>query len=140
MYVWKTSRLSIQVLQANNQSEIDDAFNGLRADALLVGPGPFYDSRRDKLVALAAKAAVPAAYESRATAVKGGLMSYGASVQDGYRQVGVYTGRVLKGEKPADMPVMQPTKFDFVINLQTAKTLGIVVPASLLASVDEVIE
>ena len=132
--------LSIQVLQANNESEIDDAFSTLRADALLVGPGPFYDSRRDKLVALAAKAAVPAAYESRATAVQGGLMSYGASVQDGYRQVGVYAGRVLKGERPADMPVMQPTKFEFVINLQTAKTLGIAVPASLLASVDEVIE
>lgn len=132
--------LSIQVLQANNESEIDDAFSTLRADALLVGPGPFYDSRRDKLVALAAKAAVPAAYEFRATAVQGGLMSYGASVQDGYRQVGVYAGRVLKGERPADMPVMQPTKFEFVINLQTAKTLGIAVPASLLASVDEVIE
>jgi putative tryptophan/tyrosine transport system substrate-binding protein len=98
--------LPIQILQANNESELDDAFNGLRADALLVGPGPFYDSRRDKLVALAAKVAIPAAYESRATAIVGGLISYGASVQDGYRQVGVYTGRVLKGEKPADMPVM----------------------------------
>lgn len=132
--------LPIQVLQANNESELDDAFNGLRADALLVGPGPFYDSRRDKLVALAAKVAIPAAYESRATAIVGGLISYGASVQDGYRQVGVYTGRVLKGEKPADMPVMQPTKFEFVINLQTAKALGVAVPASLLAAVDEVIE
>jgi putative ABC transport system substrate-binding protein len=132
--------IPIQILQANNESEIDEAFNSLRADALLVGPGPFYDSRRDKLVALAARVAVPAAYESRATAVVGGLISYGASVQDGYRQVGVYTGRVLKGEKPADMPVMQPTKFEFVINLRTAKTLGIAVPASLLAAVDEVIE
>jgi putative tryptophan/tyrosine transport system substrate-binding protein len=127
--------LPIQVLQANNESEIDDAFNDLRADALLVGPGPFYDSRRDKLVALAARVAIP-----RATAVMDGLISYGASVQDGYRQVGVYTGRVLKGEKPSDMPVMQPTKFEFVINLQTAKTLGVAVPASLLAAVDEVIE
>jgi putative ABC transport system substrate-binding protein len=132
--------LPLQFLQANNESEIDDAFDSLRADALLVGPGPFYDSRRDKLVALAAKARVPAAYESRATAVVGGLISYGASVHGGYRQVGVYTGRVLKGEKPADMPVMQPTKFEFVINLRTAKTLGVTVPASLLATVDEVIE
>jgi len=132
--------LPIQVLHANNENEIDAAFNDLRADALLVGPGPFYDSRRDKLVALAARAAIPAAYESRATAVAGGLISYGASVQDGYRQVGVYTGRVLKGEKPVDMPVTQPTKFEFVINLQTAKTLGVAVPASILAAVDEVIE
>jgi putative tryptophan/tyrosine transport system substrate-binding protein len=133
----------IQILNANNESEIDDAFNSLartRADALLVGPGPFYDSRRDKLVALAAKIAIPAAYESRATAVVGGLTSYGASVQDGYRQVGIYTGRILKGEKPIDMPVTLPTKFEFVINLQTAKALGVAVPASLLASVDEVIE
>jgi putative ABC transport system substrate-binding protein len=130
--------LPLQFLQANNESEIDDAFDSLRADALLVGPGPFYDSRRDKLVALAAKFRVPAAYESRATAVVGGLISYGASVQDGYRQVGVYTGRILKGEKPADMPVMQPTKFEFVINLRTAKELGVAVPAHLL--VDEVIE
>ena len=133
----------IQILNANNESEIDDAFNSLartRADALLVGPGPFYDSRRDKLVALAAKIAIPAAYESRATAVVGGLISYGASVQDGYRQVGIYTGRILKGEKPIDMPVTLPTKFEFVINLQTAKALGVAVPASLLAAVDEVIE
>jgi len=132
--------LPIQFLQANNESEVDDAFNSLRADALLVGPGPFYDSRRDKLVALAAKNRVPAAYESRATAAVGGLISYGASVHNGYRQVGVYTGRVLKGQKPADMPVMQPTKFEFVINLGTARMLGIAVPASILATVDEVIE
>ncbi len=132
--------LPLQFLQANNESEIDDAFNSLHADALLVGPGPFYDSRRDKLVALAAKVRVPAAYESRATAVIGGLISYGASVHDGYRQVGVYTGRVLKGEKPADMPVMQPTKFEFVINLRTAKALGVAVSDRLLATVDEAIE
>jgi putative ABC transport system substrate-binding protein len=135
--------LSIQILRANNESEIDDAFNGLaqtQAGALLVGPGPFFDSRRDKLIALAAKAGVPAAYESRATAIADGLVSYGASVQDGYRQVGVYTGRVLRGEKPADLPVLQPTKFQFVINLKTAKTLGLTVPANLLNVADEVIE
>ena len=135
--------LSIQILRANNESEIDDAFNGLaqtQAGALLVGPGPFFDSRRDKLIALAAKAGVPAAYESRATAIAGGLVSYGASVQDGYRQVGVYTGRVLRGEKPADLPVLQPTKFQFVINLKTAKKLGLTVPVNLLNVADEVIE
>jgi putative ABC transport system substrate-binding protein len=135
--------LPVRVLKANNEAEIDDAFNGLAqnpAGALLVGPGPFFDSRRDRLVALAAKAAIPAGYETRATAVAGGLVSYGASVADGYRQVGVYTGRVLKGENPAEMPVMQPIKFEFVINLQTAKTLGLIVPADMLAVADEVIE
>ena len=111
-----------------------------QAGALLVGPGPFFDSRRDKLVALVAKIAIPAGYESRATAAAGGLISCGASVQDGYRQVGVYTGRVLKGEKPADLPVLQPTKFYYVINLRTAKTLGITVPGGPLSLADEVIE
>src|ERR1700687_289715 len=135
--------LPIQVLKANNEREIDDAFDSLaqaQAGALLVGPRPFFDSRRDKLVVLAAKAAIPAGYETRAPAAAGGLVSYGASVQDGYRQVGVYTGRVLKGENPAEMPGMQPTKFEFVINLQTAKTLGLSVPATMLAVADEVIE
>jgi putative ABC transport system substrate-binding protein len=135
--------LQIRIFQANHESEIDDSFTDMsqsRPDAILVGPGPFLDSQRGKLIALAAKAAIPAAYESRGTALAGGLMSYGANVQDGYRQVGIYAGRVLKGEKPADMPVMQPTKFDFVINLRTAKTLGLTVPASLLAAVDEVVE
>jgi putative ABC transport system substrate-binding protein len=135
--------LQIQVLRANKESEIDDAFNGLaqtQAGAILVGPGPFFDSRRDKLIALAAKARIPTGYESRATAIAGGLVSYGTSVQDGYRQVGVYTGRVLRGEKPADLPVLQPIKFQFVINLQTAKTLGLTVPANLLIVADEVIE
>ena len=135
--------LPIHVLKANDESEIDDAFDTLvrtSVDALLVGPGPFFDSRRDKLVALAAKIAIPAGYESRATAAAGGLVSYGASVQDGYRQVGVYAGRVLNGEKPADLPVLQPTKFEYVINLRTAKMLGISVPAGPLSLADEVIE
>jgi putative tryptophan/tyrosine transport system substrate-binding protein len=135
--------LSLQILRANNESEIDDAFNSLaqtQSGALLVGPGPFFDSRRDKLIALAVKTAIPAAYESRATAIAGGLVSYGTSVEDGYRQVGVYTGRVLRGEKPADLPVLQPTIFQFVINLKTAKALGLSVPANLLILADEVIE
>jgi putative ABC transport system substrate-binding protein len=135
--------MPVLVLKANNENEIDEAFSNLaksQAGALLVGPGPFFDSRRDKLVALAARHVIPAGYESRATALAGGLVSYGASVQDGYRQVGIYAGRVLKGENPADMPVMQPTKFDFVINLRTARTLGLSVPATLLALADEVIE
>jgi ABC-type uncharacterized transport system substrate-binding protein len=135
--------MPVQILKANDESEIDDAFNSLaqsQSGALLVGPGPFFDSRRDKLVALAAKLAIPAGYESRATAVAGGLVSYGASVADGYRQVGVYAGRILKGEKPIEMPVVQPTKFEFVINLRTAKALGLSVPTNLLAVADEVIE
>ena len=107
---------------------------------LLVGPGPYFDSRRDKLVALAAKIGLPACYESRATAAAGGFISYGASVKDGYRQVGVYAGRILNGEKPADLPVLQPIRFEYVINLRTAKTLGISVPAGPLSHADEVIE
>jgi putative ABC transport system substrate-binding protein len=135
--------LAIQFLPTNNEGEIDAAFTGLaqvRADALLVGPGPFLDSRRDKLTALAAKVAIPAAYETRATAVAGGLMSYGARVQDGYRQGGVYTGRILKGEKPAELPVFQLTKFELVLNLKTAKVLGIKISDDLLSLADEVIE
>jgi len=135
--------LSLQILSANNEREIDDAFIVLtqtQSGALLVGPGPFFDSRRDRLIALAAKSRIPAAYESRATAIAGGLVSYGASVQDGYRQVGVYTGRVLRGEKPTDLPVLRSTNFQFVINLKTANELGLTVPANLLNVADEVIE
>jgi len=136
-------RLPIEFLQANNEREIDHAFNSLaqtRADALLVGPGPFLDSRRDLLVALAAKMAIPAGYETRATAVAGGLISYGADVGDGYRRAGRYVGRILKGEKPAELPVDQATRFELVINLKTAKALGLEMPASVLARADEVIE
>jgi putative ABC transport system substrate-binding protein len=127
----------------NDERGIDVAFSGLAqvgADALLIGPGPFLDSRREKLTALAAKAAIPAAYETRATALAGGLMSYGARVQEGYRQAGVYTGRILKGEKPAELPILQLTKFELVLNLKTAKALGIKVSPDLLTLADEVIE
>jgi putative ABC transport system substrate-binding protein len=131
------------VLQASKPGEIDIAFDSLaqaRSDALLVGPGPFLDSHRNLLIAHAAKAAIPAAYETRASALAGGLVSYGADVGDGYRQAGVYVGRVLKGEKPADLPVVRATKLELVINLKTAKALGLDLPARILAIADEVIE
>jgi len=135
--------IATRFLQASNEREIDAAFVALvqdRPDALLVGPGPFLDSRRNQLVALAAKAKIPAGYETRATAVAGGLVSYGADVGDAYRQAGVYTGRVLKGEKTVDLPVLLATKFELVLNLGTAKALGLDVPAKILALADAVIE
>ena len=135
--------LATPFLQASNPGEIETAFDSLvqtRSDALLVGPGPFLDSHRDLLVARAAKIAIPAAYETRASALAGGLVSYGADVGDAYRQAGVYAGRVLKGEKPADLPVVQATKLELVINLKTAKALGLDLPAKILAVADEVVE
>jgi putative ABC transport system substrate-binding protein len=135
--------LTTERLSANEDREIERAFNELasaRPDALLIGPGPLFDSQRNLLVALAAKAAIPTGHETRATAVAGGLMSYGANVGDGYRQAGIYVGRILNGEKPTDLPVLQSTKFEFIINLKTAKALGLEVPPTLLALADEVIE
>ncbi|MFL5448476.1 MAG: ABC transporter substrate-binding protein [Gemmatimonadales bacterium] len=135
--------LRIQVLRADNEREIEAAFSNLdqaRADALLVGPGPLLNSQRDLLVALAAGLAIPDAYETRASAAAGGLMSYGADVGDAYRQAGIYTGRVLKGEKPADLSILRATKLELVINLKTAKALGLTVPDRLLAEADELIE
>jgi putative tryptophan/tyrosine transport system substrate-binding protein len=135
--------LAAPTLQASNSGEIEIAFNKLaqtRPDALLVGPGPFLDSHRDLLVFLAAEVSIPAAYETRASALAGGLVSYGADVGDAYRQAGVYAGRVLKGEKPADLPVVRATKLELVINLKTAKALGLDLPAKILAVADEVVE
>jgi putative tryptophan/tyrosine transport system substrate-binding protein len=135
--------LAAPILEASNPSEVETAFNKLaqtRPDALLVGPGPFLDSHRDLLVARAAQAAIPAAYETRASALAGGLVSYGADVGDAYRQAGVYAGRVLKGEKPADLPVVQATKVELVINLKTAKALGLTIPDKLLTVADDVID
>jgi putative ABC transport system substrate-binding protein len=135
--------LQIHVLRANTDGEIDAAFETVareRIAALAVAAGPFFDTRRAKLVALAARYAVPAIYHFREFAEAGGLVSYGIDPADTYRQVGVYAGRVLKGARPAELPVMQATKFEFVINMKTAKALGLDVPLGLTAGADEVIE
>jgi len=135
--------LQIQVLTAGTIREIDGAFATLvneRADALFVGPGPFLIDRRVQLALLAVLHRVPAIYQDRLNTEAGGLMSYGGSLGDAWRQVGAYTGRILKGAKPADLPVVQSSKFELVINASTARMLGITVPDKLLVAADEVIE
>ncbi len=138
-----TLRLRLSVLRANTEADIDDAFTTIlqqRASALVIGGDAFFNSRVERLAALAVRHAVPAIYQHRAFVAAGGLMSYGGSITDNYRLAGVYTGRILKGEKPADLPVQQSTKVELYINLKSAKALGITFPLSLLGRADGVIE
>ena len=131
------------ILKADGEHDFDAVFTNLaqqRVDALVVHTEPFFLSRRDHLVELAARHSIPTIYGLREFAAAGGLISYGTKLSDSYRQVGIYTGKILKGEKPVDLPVVQPTKFEFVINLKAAKALGLTVPTSLLVRADEVIE
>jgi putative ABC transport system substrate-binding protein len=139
----RTLALQIQVLNASTSREIEAAFATLareRSDALFVGPDGFFNTRRVQLAMLAARHAIPSVFSVREYADAGGLMSYGTNLADMHRQVGVYTGRILKGAKPADLPVMQSVKFELVINASTARMLGLTVPDRLLALADEVIE
>jgi ABC-type uncharacterized transport system substrate-binding protein len=133
----------IQIVNANNERELDAAFASLaqsKAGALLIASNAYFTSRRDQIVALAAQRAIPAIYDQREFPMAGGLVSYGTNLSDSYRLMGVYTGKILNGEKPTDLPVQRSTKFELVINLKTARALGLSVPDKLLVAADEVIE
>src|SRR5262245_23344561 len=133
----------VHILYASSERELDDAFSAMsqiQAGALVVSADPFFNSRRDQIITLAARHAIPAIYEGREYAVAGGLASYGTSLSEAYHQLGVYTARILGGAKPADLPVVQSTKFEFVLNLKTAKALGLKISDNLLSLANEVIE
>jgi len=135
--------LRIQVARTFDEGDFDQTFQAVaaaKADALLVGTDAFFNNRREQLAALAMRYHLPSMFDFRESALAGGLMSYGASLTDAHRNMGVYAGRILKGEQPSELPVMQPTKFELVINLKTAKALGLTVPATLLTQADDVIE
>ena len=138
-----TLGLKLHVLRASNEREIDEAFSALlrlRVAALMIGPDAFFNSRVTQLGALVLRHKVPTMYQDREFVAAGGLVSYGGNLDDGYRIVGAYAGRILKGEKPADMPVHQSTKIEMFLNLKTAKALGLTIPPLVLAQADEVIE
>jgi putative ABC transport system substrate-binding protein len=140
---WRIIELQFHVLHASAVRDFDTVFETLaqlQASGLVIGGDPFFNSRSKQLAALALRHAVPAVYQYREFAASGGLMSYGGSLTDMYRLFGIYAGRVLKGEKPADLPVQQSTKVELFVNLQTARALGLTVPLPLLARADEVIE
>jgi putative ABC transport system substrate-binding protein len=139
----KANAIDVKVFNASNDQEIEAAFADLSAQrigAIMVAGEPFFDSRRALIVGFAGKYAIPASYGWRENVAMGGLLAYGTSITDSYRNAGLYCGRILKGEKPADLPVMQPTKFELTINLRTAKSLGLNVPPALLTGADEVVE
>jgi putative tryptophan/tyrosine transport system substrate-binding protein len=138
-----TLGLQLSILRASTEAEIDDAFTSLRqqrASVLVIGGDPFFNSEADRLAALAVRHSVPAIYQNDEFTAAGGLMSYGGSAKEGYHLAGGYTGRILKGQKPADLPVVQSTKVELIVNLRTAKALGLTVPLSLLGRADEIIE
>jgi putative ABC transport system substrate-binding protein len=139
----RTRGLRVQILNTSDEGEIDSAFASLaqaKVDALVACGDPFFFSAREQLVALAARYAVPAIYEARETVYAGGLVSYATSFTGIWREIGIYAGRILKGEKPSDLPVQQPAIFELVVNLKTANALGLTVPSSILARADEVVE
>ena len=135
--------MNIHIEPASGEADFERAFTNIaqqQSDGLLVTTDPFFESLHSRIVGLAARHAIPTIYAQRQYALDGGLISYGASITDLYRQAGVYVGRILKGEKPADLPVTQPSKFEFVVNMKTAKVLRLDVPASILLRTDELIE